>query len=437
MFRKSRTYRALVGAAACAALAVSAIGCSSDAEPSGGDAGSSSGGIGGELTIAFLSGDVFLQKMIDEFDAEYPDVTIRDVQATSNTYQAQIRSQLDAGQGPDVMHIWTGSGNAMAAKIVGGAGKLADLSDRDWAAKMDPAANALVALDGKVYGHTAVQNPYGFVYNEALMDELGLAVPETFSALLDTCQEARDKDKVLIALGAQTGYLAYAIPTQLANSIAWTKDPEYLNKLAAGDETWTDSAVWKDSLTEGLELYEQMIDAGCFPDNVTGYSDDAAKQMVAAEDALGTYIIINGLPTLQELTPDTTFKFATLPATESPDDLVLTSNPGSAMAVNANSKNMDAALAFIDFLALPEHEAELAEENYGLPYTTSTPVEFPDVLSNVQGLYDEGKTLLFPTAHWPNPEVKQTIIAECQNLLVGAQDIAGVVDAVQASFAGE
>ena len=435
MFRNKSAFRALIGLT-IAAIVVGAAGCSSAPEPT---AGSSDGsdGISGDLTIAYLSGNVFLDEMIEEFQEEYPDVKIRGVQATSNTYQAQIRSQLDADQGPDVMHIWTGSGNAMAAKILGGAGKLADLTDRPWAEAMDPAAKSLVSLDGKIYGYTSVANPYGFVYNPDMMDELGLTVPETFSDLLDTCEAARDKGKALIALGAQTGYLAYAVPTQLANSVAWTKDPEYLNKLADGEETWTDSKVWKDSLTEGYELYQQMIDGGCFQDSLTGYSDEAAKQMVAAGDAVGTYIIINGLRTLEKQAPDMKFKFATLPATESANDLVLTSNPGSAMAVGESSKNMDAALAFIDFLTTPEHDALQAEENYGLPYTVSDQVKFNDALAPIKDLYMGGNSLLFPTAHWPNPEVKQTIIAESQKMLTGTQDVAGVVDAVQASFKGE
>lgn len=81
----------------------------------------------------------------------------------------------------------------------------------------------------------------------------------------------------MIAVGAQTGYLATGIPLQLANSIAYTKDPDYLTKLGSGEETWTDSKVWKESLTEALEKYMQMQKAGRFQDDLTGYSDGGQR----------------------------------------------------------------------------------------------------------------------------------------------------------------
>lgn len=438
MFRKKSVLRALVGLTAGAAIVVGTAGCSSDAGSANGADGGSSSGLSGDLTVSFLSGNTYVTDTLDAFRADNPDLNVRDLQSDSNNYQAQIRAQLDGGQGPDAVYIWTGSGNAMAAQILGGAGKLEDLSGESWAKDMDPAAKTLVSLDGKMYGLTTVANPYGYFFNTDKMEELGITPPSTFSELIDTCKAVRKKDSVLIALGAQTGYLAYGIPAQLANSIAWTKDKDYLTKLGNGEGgTWTDSQIWNDSLTEALDEYQQMLEAGCFQDDSTGYSSDAAYQMVASGQAVGTYIISAGLPSLKAAAPDIAFDFATLPATENPEDLVLTVNPGAAFGVSASAKNPEAAKALLDFMAQPEQQALEAKTNFGLPYTVSDSVTIPDELAGAGDLYKAGDVLLFPTALWPNPEVKQTIIAECQNLLTGTQDVDGVVKAVRASFDGK
>jgi|GEM_PF-3209130 len=438
MFRKKSALRVVVGVAASMAIALSAAGCSGGSKPaSTGTPGATGSTVSGDLAVSFLSGNPYVSDTLKKFGQKNPDLKIRDLQSDSNNYQAQIRAQLDAGQGPDTVYIWTGSGNAMAAQILGGAGKLADLSDQTWAKDMDPAAKTLVSLNGKVYGLTSVANPYGFFYNKDKMKELGITAPTTFSKLIDTCKAVRKKGSVLIALGAQTGYLAYGIPAQLANSIAWTKDKEYLTKLGNGKGSWTDSKVWNDSLTQALTQYKQMLDAGCFEDNSTGYSSDAANQMVASGQAVGTYIISAGLPQLEKAAPGMKFDFATLPATENADDLVLTVNPGAAFGVSASAKNPDAAKALVSFMAEPAQQALEAETNFGLPYTVSDSVKIPSELTGAGSLYKKGNVLLFPTALWPNPQVKQVIIAETQNLLTGTQNVAGVVKAVQASFGGK
>lgn len=159
--------------------------------------------------------------------------------------------------------------------------------------------------------------------------------------------------------------------------------------------------------------------------------------MVASEQALGTFIIINDLPTIQEQAPDMNFDFATLPATENPGDLMLTTNVGEVWGVAEATKNSEAAIAFIDFIGAPERLAASAEANFGLPYTPSDDVGVPSEMAGIEDLYREGRVLMLQTAFWPGAEIKQTTIAECQNLLTGAQDVDGAVKAIIASFDGK
>ena len=123
-----------------------------------------------------------------------------------------------------------------------------------------------------------------------------------------------------------------------------------------------------------------------------------------------------------------------LPATENPDDTVLTLNTGAAYAVAASSPNKEAATAFVNYMGQPAELAAAAAANYGLPYTAKPDTPVPAEVKGVTEKYKAGKTALWQTNFWPGYQVKQTMIAECQNLLVDKQTVEGAVDAVQKSL---
>jgi len=431
MHRSKRT----IGVAAGAVLALAtAASCSAiTPSPSTGTAAGSSAELTGTLTTSFLSGQAYINDAMDGFKKQNPGLTMQTTQAVSNTYQAQIRAQLDAKHGPDVMFVWGGSGNAMATQILAEAGEIADLSNQPWVKQMGTTANSLVTHNGKVYALNSYQNPTGVEYNVDLMNKLAVSPPTTFSAMLDFCKTVSSKGIIPISIGAQTGYLATEVPLELANTLVYSKDPKFAEHLADGSVKWSTSKLWKDSLTEALTEYVQMENANCFPKDATGYSSAAADQLVTSGKALGDDIIASNLPALQKAAPSMKFDMFSLPATENASDTVLTLNTGAAYAVAASSQNMNAAIAFVDYMGQPDQLAAAAKANFGVPYTPTATTTMPAEMKGVEQQYLSGKTALWQTNFWPGAEVKQTMIAECQNLLVGKQTVQGVVDAVQAA----
>jgi raffinose/stachyose/melibiose transport system substrate-binding protein len=123
-----------------------------------------------------------------------------------------------------------------------------------------------------------------------------------------------------------------------------------------------------------------------------------------------------------------------LPATEDPSDTVLTLNTGSAWGVAASSDNKKAAIAFVDYMGQPDQLEAAAKANFGVPYTPTSSTKMPAEMKGVEKQYLSNKVALWQTNFWPGYQVKQTMIAECQNLLVGKQTVQGVVAAVQKSL---
>ncbi|SEP73039.1 ABC transporter substrate-binding protein [Microlunatus flavus] len=424
-------------AVSCGAAALALAACSTTPPSSGASSGSVAEGpkVSGNLTVSYLSGTAYIPGAIQSFTGQNPGLKITTTQAQSNTYQPQIRAQLDAKHGPDVMFVWGGSGNAMATKVLAQADELADLSQSPWVGEIGPTANSLVSdPSGKVFALNSYQNPTGVVYDTEAAAKLGVKPPTTYSGMLDYCKTVSAKGVVPIALGAQTGYLATEVPLELANTLVYSKDPKFAEHLADGSVKWSTSELWKSSLTKALQQYKEMQGAGCFADDVTGYSDTAAIQQVASGKALGVDVISAAIPQIKQYAPNLKMDMWSLPATENPDDTVLTLNTGAAYGVAAASPNKDAATAFLNYMGQPAELAAAAAANYGLPYTPKADTPVPDEVKGVTEKYKAGKTALWQTNFWPGYQVKQTMIAECQNLLVDKQTVQGAVDAVQKSL---
>jgi len=439
MFSSKSRHPRRIAAAVLGLLAAGALAACSTATPAtGGTAASGSAAAGpkvtGPLTISFLSGQAYIDDAISAFKQQNPGVTVQTTQAVSNTYQPQIRAQLDAKHAPDVMFVWGGSGNAMATKILAQAGELQSLNSSPWVKSVGTTANSLVTYDDKVYALNSYQNPVGVAYNVDLMKKLKVTPPTTFSGMLDFCKKVSGKGVIPIAVGAQTGYLAMQIPLEMANTLVYLKDPKFAQHLADGSVKWSTSKLWKTSLTTALQQYTQMQDAKCFPDNATGYSDVAADQLVASGKALGVDMINSNLPTLKKDAPTMKLDMFVPPATDKASDTVLTLNTGSAWAVAASSSNKKAATAFVNYLGQSDQLAGAAKANFGVPYTPTASTKVPTEVNGVKKLYLGNRTALLQTNFWPGYQVKQTMIAECQNLLVGKQTVQGVVDAVQKSL---
>jgi raffinose/stachyose/melibiose transport system substrate-binding protein len=422
---------ALVGAVVLtAATALTACGSGS------GSSSASKDGITGTIRVSAQTDQPYLQDAANQFEKLHPGVKVQLVESPSNTYQTTIRAQLDAKHAPDIMFVWGGAGNAMATQQLAKAGMLADLSDRPWVKNMGDTANGLVSYDNKVYALNTYANPTGVFYNTDMLNKLGVSIPKTFTQLLSFCKDVSSKGIVPIAMGNQTGYLNTEVPLELVNTLIYSKNKNFAADMASGKEKWTTSDLWKSSLTKAHELYLQMNDAKCFQANSTGYSDQQARQLVAQEKALGVNIISAAAQGVQQANPKIKYDMFEIPATDNPDDTILTMNTGASYAVNKDSTNVKTAIAFIDFMGEDQQLTAASNAAFGVPYKAGPNTTVMDGLKGIEPLYKADKTALWATNFWPNAEVKQVMIAQDQNLILGKTNVTDAVNAIQKAFAG-
>lgn len=410
--------RAMLAGAAVAALAM-ATGCA-------GGAGGGGGSDDQTLTILWPQGYADgLEAVMAEFEKENPDVTFETTYAEGDAYFAAIRTQLQAGTAPDVIHVWPGNGNVGATIPLAQNGNLMDLSDQPWADSLPESAVPYASYDGKIYSFPTTLSIVGAVYNDEALATSGLSIPETWDDVLQFCEDARSQGTYAYSLGLTTThesqFVAYALYPQLVQG----PDPQLDEEVADGEKTFNDSG-WADALGKNVE----MAEAGCFNDSAQGADQFEAARLLAEGESIGMVTIGQYMGIINN--PGLTL--AALPGSNDPDESRLAVAPSTSAAVNAKAKNPDLAKEFVAYLATPEmnelFECNVAGGLGSLPITATDGPGACDESSFDQAALaylQEGRTGGFPDQTWPSPDVQMALQLGMQQAVFGGRTVDSVL----------
>ncbi|WP_199433450.1 ABC transporter substrate-binding protein [Qaidamihabitans albus] len=394
-----------------AILSLGAAGaCSSGPGSAGGDGGD------GAVTVAATSNEKpALDAAVAAYEEAHPDAEIQVTYAALDQYQTTIRTQLSSGTAPDVLFVWPGNGNPVAMEVAAGAGYLEDLSGRPWAEQISEGIKPVARRDGKTWIAPVGFSGIGAVYNTTALDAAGLAVPETWTELLDFCAAAKREGKVAFSLGAQTPWVTQLTSYALTPTLVYGPNPEFAQQMANGEATFADSA-WQSALNKYVEMQER----GCFNESPLGTSYESSLTQVAKGDALGVVQVNSAVPALKEQAgDDVSFDLRPLPATDDPAETRMAGAAGSSYGVNAAAEHKDGALEFVDWLMSAEGMNLYAETNAALPSIPNDQFTVDPALTTLQRYQEEGKTFPYMDQQWPNARVQQAHFTAVQELLGG------------------
>ncbi len=229
----SNSIRALMGACAIGALATAA-----SAET---------------ITVATVNnGDMIrMQGLMDEFNAEYPDIEVEWVTLEENVLRQRVTQDVAAKGGQfDVRTIGT-----YEVPIWGAQGWLVSLNDlpAEWDADdILPAIRGGLTVDGELYAAPFYGESSMVMYRKDLMDAAGMEMPEapTWDDIAAAAEAMTDKDNEIygICLRGKAGWGEnMAFLTAMSNSFGarWF------------DENWTpqfDSEAWANTINTYMDL---------------------------------------------------------------------------------------------------------------------------------------------------------------------------------------
>lgn len=344
-----RKVKEVVSLALAAGLVVGLIaGCST-----GKESGSTEGKK--QVTLTFgshqsgLPTSGIVQELAKDFESETgikidfqisPDAQWRDL----------IKVKLDSGEAPDIICVDTPIGLASSLHMDQ---YCPELTDQPWVSRIEKTTLASVSVKDKVYGITFPgAKMYFYLYNKDIFKKLGLSVPTTYKEFLSVCQTLKEAGYTPIYEATTNGW-HQVLPLFETGGLWLNQDPDMYEKL-------NENKIDLNGIPSLLNIIKQLDEcakAGYFGDDYLSNAWENAKEAMATERCVMTVAELGFRGQIEKEYPD--FKATEkLGAFVMPwgDNQEIGVNPASnAYFINKDSKYIEEAKQFFDFLARPEN----------------------------------------------------------------------------------
>ena len=358
------------------------------------------------------------EKVIALFNETNPDIEVEFSPTKNTEYNTVLNTALQAGEGPDIFHLRPYAAGLKLADA-GFVEPITDINGLDTFSEDYLAASK--GVDGEQYGVPLNISSTQFFYNKKIFADQGLEVPTTWDEFIEVNEKLLKADITPIAMGTKEGWLL-----SLSHGIvgAGVLDGNaFADKLVTGETDFSDPAF--------VESIEAMNDLKkYFPANSEGLGMDDIRTIFAMEQAamfpLGSWEI----PVVSELNPDLDYGFFPMPS-KTGNQSVTTWVDGS-FAINAKSKNIDAAKTFLEFLTTKEF-GELFVDEFKMISAIPGITSDDELLSELSKTVESSSTPYYWVINFVSgdPTTKTVLETELQGMYLGEVTPAEVAQRVQ------
>ncbi|GAB3482850.1 ABC transporter substrate-binding protein [Marinomonas epiphytica] len=307
-------------------------------------------------------------EIIEKFEAENPDVTVKYNLYDKEGYKTAIRNWL-ATSPPDVV-FWY-AGNRMKTFVDRGLFEdVSDIWQQQELKQSMPAATPAMTIDDKQWGIPYTYYQWGVYYRKDIFENLGLSEPKTWDEFLAVNKTLKSNDIAPIAIGTKylwtaAGWFDYL--NMRTNGLDFHID------LMDGKIPYTDERVRKT-----FEHWKELVEPGYFLENHASYSwQEAQPFMYNGEAAM--YLIGNFITPNFPAELDGKMGFFQFPQIN-PEVGMAEDAPMDTVHIPSKAKNKEDARKFLSFLSradnqtlvnaallqIPPHADAKAPDNYFL-----------------------------------------------------------------------
>nr|WP_081475739.1 sugar ABC transporter substrate-binding protein [Microbulbifer agarilyticus] len=300
--------------------------------------------------------DDYVMGMIDAFEQRHPDVQVKWVDVPWKEMEKKMLASVAAGTAPDVVNL-----NPQFSAKLAEFGALANpehyLSEQEIAAYL-PNIWKANRFQGETFAIPWYLSTTITIYNRALLDQAGVAVPEDFSGLLDAAQVLQRK------LGKYAYFPAMDGSRPLENLAA-----SGVPLLADDGSIGFDSPGGKAFFRFNRDMYQQ----GLIPKNVLTEGHHKAVDLFQSGQVA---LITTGMQFLQTIRTNAPELYANVDVAPQLKHPASKSNVAVMnLAVPNMSSEKEAAFAFATFVTSHENQMALARR---IPLLPSTAESFQD-----------------------------------------------------------
>lgn len=329
--------------------------------------------------------------MIEAFEAENPDITVRLETRIEGTEGANlVMTKLATGEMEDV--FWYNSGSLFNA--LNPDDTLVDLSDQPWAGDLTDAMRQVVSTDEGLYGAPWSATQAGaIVYSKTIYDELGLDIPTTWA-------EFADNNDAIAAAGLtalmQTYGDAYSSQILILGDFAnvAAQDPDWAEEYTAGERKFAEQPA-----LQGFENLQAVYESGWLNvDFASATVDDGIRRIAEGEAA--HFPILTGIvaATIQQNYPELLSDVGVfpIPAQDAADTSLTVWMPQAVyIPRTTEGAKLEAAKRFVAFVNSTEGCAIQLETLIPSGPLATTGCELPadssDLVRDINAWFEEGK----------------------------------------------
>lgn len=378
-----------------------------------------------------------IERLNAAFMDKYPNVTINRVSQSFDDLATTLRLALSDNEAPDVVQANNGR-NTMGSFVE--AGQLLPLNEYaeayGWYDRFPQSVlqystyseDGSVFGEGNVYGLPQVGEIVGVFYSKSKLESLSLDVPSTWGEFEEALSAAKAAGEIPMQLGNIEGWPGGHVFGPVQGAFV---DPADITNLGLGNPgaSWTTPGN-----EEAAAQVQGWVEAGYFNDGPNGTDYDAAWQALATGDGVfligGSWLAAD----LQDAMGDDIGFFAL--ANEEGGPIATTGGTGLPFAVTKDSKNPDAAAAYVDFITSDE-AMEIIAETGNLPVNRTAELAPTDgVLADVYAFFGEvtSKGSLLPYLDYATPTFGDTLNQSLQDLIAGQVTPAAFTEALEADY---
>jgi raffinose/stachyose/melibiose transport system substrate-binding protein len=284
----------------------------------------------------------FEEKMLKEENIK---VKVNLEMPSSDQYESILQARLTGDDAPD---LYTLHANNIGTYYK--AGNLTDLSNEPLADKIYVDVKKTVTAEGKLVAVPLESMAWGVLYNKDIFDECGLQPPKTLSDLEAICEALKAK-----------GYT----PFMLAFQEQWV--PQLMTALTLGGKVSGELTDWVDRMYADQGSYEEVRDIfgpiDLIMKNGTDRAMEQGSEAGAADFANGkAAMFVQGTwaaKTIMDTNPNMKLGVLALPVNENENCTRVNLATSTTLAVHPDSKEMDLALKFANYVLDDEDSSEL------------------------------------------------------------------------------
>ena len=327
-----------------------------------------------------------IDKLIEKFEAENPDIDIEQLQMPDPG--TVLRARIVRNNMPDIVAM----GGDSTYRDLANAGMFVDLKGDALIEGVHEAYRKMIAdltdIDGD-FGVPYAANANTVLYNVEIFEKLGLSAPTTWSDFIAVAEAVKEADMTPF-------YHTYLDPWTIMvpfNSLAANiQSDDFIAKMKAGGTSFAEQ------YTEVGEKLLQLLSYGHNDNFGRGY-DDGNSAMAEGKAAM----LVQGvwaIPAITAFNPDVKLGVFTMPVSEEAGKSKLVSGVDTLFAISKSGKNIDAAKKFVSFMKRPDIAKAYIDEQKNFSALEGVLQEDP-IFEGIKANFESGAITSFPDHYYP------------------------------------